>query len=122
MQLAKSMKSVYAMHALEVRRLLFSVQCTDDADIINISLGSLTDTEFMSEAVAAADLAGIFVVASAGNEGSSTVRFPAAYAPQGAMGISATDTTQGENRTSLMKRWAMNPMTSAGSTPKTRLP
>lgn len=63
------------------------------ADIINISLGSLTDTEFMSEAVAAADLAGIFVVASAGNEGSSTVRFPAAYAPQGAMGISATDTT-----------------------------
>ncbi len=49
------------------------------ADIINMSLGAPVDTQTLRNAVSAAYSAGTLIVASAGNEGTSTPFYPAAY-------------------------------------------
>ncbi len=58
------------------------------ADIINLSLGSPFFSQFDQETFDAVRSRGILVVASAGNESSSTPSYPAAY--NGVIGVSAT--------------------------------
>ena len=52
---------------------------SQSADIINMSLGAPVDSVTLKNAVTAAYNAGVLIVASAGNEGSSTLFYPAAY-------------------------------------------
>lgn len=61
---------------------------TNGMDVVNMSLGSASDSLSMHVAVAQAQNAGVIVVASAGNSGGS-VGFPAAYME--AIAVSATD-------------------------------
>jgi subtilisin family serine protease len=55
------------------------VQAATGARIINMSLGGPSDSPDMANAVTAASNAGALIIASAGNEGTSAPRFPAAY-------------------------------------------
>jgi subtilisin family serine protease len=50
------------------------------ADIINMSFGTLADAKVLSEAVSYARNKGVLLVASAGNDNTSTPQYPAAYA------------------------------------------
>lgn len=59
------------------------------ADIINISFGSRSQSDILSQAVAKAIDAGLVIVAAAGNSGSNFVYWPAA--DQGVIGVGATD-------------------------------
>lgn len=61
------------------------------AQIISISLGSDSDSTLVRNALAAADAAGVLVVAAAGNHGSDQVSYPAANA--GVLAVGATDAT-----------------------------
>lgn len=58
------------------RAVLWAVE--RDADVINMSLGAPSDLQAMRNALAAADQAGVIVVASAGNSGSTSEQYPAA--------------------------------------------
>lgn len=59
------------------------------AGVINLSLGSSADAQAMRDSVAAATAAGVILCAAAGNEGSETPSYPAAY--DGAISVAATD-------------------------------
>jgi subtilisin family serine protease len=50
-----------------------------NADVINMSFGTLDDTKILREAVIYARGKGVLLVASAGNNNSSTPQYPAAY-------------------------------------------
>jgi hypothetical protein len=52
----------------------------NNADVINMSFGTLNDTKVLSEAVTYARNRGVLLVASAGNDNTSTPQYPAAYA------------------------------------------
>ncbi|HEU0013486.1 MAG TPA: S8 family serine peptidase [Longimicrobium sp.] len=56
-----------------------TVQAPSAAQIINLSLGGPTDEPVLRSAVQAAAAAGSLIVAAAGNDGTSTVGYPAAY-------------------------------------------
>jgi thermitase len=58
------------------------------ADILNMSFGQNPDATLIREAIAYAQGKGVLMVAAAGNEGTSTRRYPAAY-PQ-VIGVAAT--------------------------------
>ncbi len=69
-------------------------KCIDEnADIINMSFGTTTDSEILHQAVKAAEDAGIPMVAAAGNRGESDkqVEYPAAYPEVLAVGATGTD-------------------------------
>ena len=59
------------------------------AKIINLSLGGARDSRTLSDAIDAAYAAGTIIVASAGNEGASSVSFPASH-PR-VIGVGAVD-------------------------------
>lgn len=59
------------------------------ARIINLSLGATTDSAIMREAITYAHDRGVIIVASAGNQGSSTPYYPAAY--EHVLAVGATD-------------------------------
>ncbi|HKW40892.1 MAG TPA: S8 family serine peptidase, partial [Gemmatimonadales bacterium] len=56
-----------------------TVQVTPGARIINLSLGGPGDDPTLHNAITSAANAGVLIVASAGNDGSPTPQFPAAY-------------------------------------------
>ncbi|GAA0449343.1 hypothetical protein Ade02nite_58290 [Paractinoplanes deccanensis] len=60
-----------------------------DADVINLSLGTPTDTQVVRDALAYAADHDVVVVASAGNDGQTSERFPAAVA--GAVAVAGSD-------------------------------
>ncbi|MFC7098366.1 S8 family serine peptidase [Halobaculum marinum] len=62
------------------------------ADVINLSLGGGGYTSTMKNAVSYADDNGALVVAAAGNDGTSSVSYPAAYSE--AMAVSAVDSNE----------------------------
>ncbi|WP_435063279.1 S8 family serine peptidase [Halobaculum sp. EA56] len=62
------------------------------ADVINLSLGGGGYTDTMKNAVSYADDNGALVVAAAGNDGSSSVSYPAAYAE--CVAVSAVDSNE----------------------------
>ncbi|WP_266078062.1 S8 family serine peptidase [Haladaptatus caseinilyticus] len=62
------------------------------ADIINMSLGGGGYTSTMKNAVSYADSNGVLVICAAGNDGSSSVSYPAAYSE--CMAISAVDSNE----------------------------
>lgn len=69
-------------------------KCIDEnADIINMSFGTTTDSEILHQAVKAAEDAGILMIAAAGNRGESDkqVEYPAAYPEVLAVGATGTD-------------------------------
>ncbi|HXF60812.1 MAG TPA: S8 family serine peptidase, partial [Caldilineaceae bacterium] len=49
------------------------------ADVINLSLGANSNSRILRDAIAAANEAGVVVVAAAGNSGAEQVQYPAAY-------------------------------------------
>lgn len=51
-----------------------------NADVINMSFGTLDDTKVLRDAIAYAQKQGVLLVASAGNDNTSTPQYPAAYA------------------------------------------
>ncbi len=59
------------------------------ASVINLSIGSYTESAVLSEAVAYAVNQGVAVIAAAGNDGSNAPSYPAAY--EGVVGVSALD-------------------------------
>ncbi|MBI2346301.1 MAG: S8 family serine peptidase [Deltaproteobacteria bacterium] len=61
------------------------------ADVINISAGAYAPSNLLHDALTAAEVAGIVVVAAAGNDATDTPMYPAAY-PE-AMAVTATDAT-----------------------------
>lgn len=61
------------------------------ARIVNLSLGGSSDSLTLKQAVSYAQNKGSIVVAAAGNNGSSTPSYPAAYA--GVLAVSASDST-----------------------------
>lgn len=66
--------------------------CIDnDIDIINMSFGTMNDSEILHNAVIAAKDAGILMVAAAGNKGSDSVAYPARY--KEVISVGSTDMT-----------------------------
>ncbi|MEU8820309.1 S8 family serine peptidase [Actinoplanes sp. NPDC048796] len=61
-----------------------------DADVINLSLGSATDTQVVRDAVAYAAAHDVVVIASAGNDGKTTPFYPAAV--PAAIAVAGSDT------------------------------
>lgn len=59
------------------------------ADVVNMSLGSYSDSEVLRRAVAYAESAGLVMVAAGGNDGIGAITYPAAY-PE-VIGVSAVD-------------------------------
>lgn len=59
------------------------------AQVINMSFGTLTDSKVLREAIDYARNAGVVLVASAGNNNTSAVQYPAAY--PGVIAVAATD-------------------------------
>lgn len=62
------------------------------ADVINMSLGSSSDSQVMADAVADAQAAGIVVVAATGNSGLDSIFYPARC--DGVIGVGATTNTE----------------------------
>jgi thermitase len=78
------------------------------AKIINVSLGSTAWSQVMADAVAYANLKGVLVVAAAGNSGSSTKNYPAAYAGVVSVGATAPGSdapSSWSNRNSATNVW-----------------
>src|SRR5436190_13270311 len=61
------------------------------ATVINMSFGTLTDSKVLKEAIDYAKASNIVLIASAGNNNTSTVQYPAAY--PGVIAVAATDLT-----------------------------
>lgn len=62
------------------------------ATVANISIGAAADSEILRRTMLDADAAGLLIVASAGNEGStSPARLPASLRTLGVLGVAATD-------------------------------
>lgn len=59
----------------------------DRCDIVNLSLGGGTDDPIVAEAIVDARQNGMLVVAASGNDGATSVRFPAAY--EGVVAVAA---------------------------------
>jgi subtilisin family serine protease len=59
------------------------------ATVINMSFGTLTDSKVLKEAIDYAKAANVTLVASAGNNNTSAVQYPAAYS--GVIAVAATD-------------------------------
>jgi subtilisin family serine protease len=59
-----------------------------NVDVINMSFGTHTDTGVLRDAIVYAQSRGVLLVASAGNDNSSTAQFPAAYS--GVITVAAT--------------------------------
>jgi subtilisin family serine protease len=59
------------------------------ATVINMSFGTLTDSKVLKEAIDYAKAANVTLVASAGNNNTSAVQYPAAY--PGVIAVAATD-------------------------------
>jgi len=64
------------------------------ADIINLSLGGDSDSQLLRDAVAYASGKGALVIAAAGNDGSSTLHYPAAIPAVLAVGASTAGDTR----------------------------
>jgi serine protease len=62
---------------------------TKTADVANLSLGGGSPSNVMTNAVQAARAAGLIIVAAAGNDGNSTLSYPASY--DGVISVAATD-------------------------------
>jgi len=60
-----------------------------NAQVINMSFGTLTDSKVIKEAIDYAKAAGVVLVASAGNNNTSEKQYPAAY--PGVLAVAATD-------------------------------
>jgi len=60
-----------------------------NADVINMSFGTLDDTKVLRDAVLYAQKRGVLLVASAGNDNSSIPQYPAGY--DGVVTVAATD-------------------------------
>jgi subtilisin family serine protease len=61
----------------------------EGASVINLSIGTYSDSAVLSEAVAYAVGQGVAVIAASGNDGSNAPTYPAAY--EGVAGVSALD-------------------------------
>ena len=61
----------------------------DGCQVINLSLGTVYDITAIRETVEDAVSAGIVVVAAVGNDGDTTLQYPAAY--PGVIGVGAVD-------------------------------
>lgn len=62
--------------------IIKGIYCAVDdyhCDVINLSLGTETDSQFLRDAVNHAVNSGTIVVAAVGNDGKSTINYPAAY-------------------------------------------
>ncbi len=71
------------------------VRAADDgAQIINLSLGGANSSQILQDAVDYATSRGVLVIAAAGNNGSSTVLYPAAYPNVVSVGALSPDGTQ----------------------------
>lgn len=70
---------------------------THGADVINLSLGSSTNSQVLADAIAAAQAADIIVVAATGNAGASSVFYPARL--PGVVAVGATGNTSTNART-----------------------
>jgi thermitase len=73
------------------------------AKIINLSLGGDTPSQLLEDAVNYADSLGSIVVASSGNEGASTLSYPAAY--PAAIAVGSTNQT---DQKSAFSNWGTN--------------
>ena len=62
---------------------------TKTADVANLSLGGGPPNNVMNNAVQAARAAGLIIIAAAGNDGDSTLSYPASY--EGVVSVAATD-------------------------------
>ncbi len=60
-----------------------------DCDILNMSFGFADYSDMLATVVSSAQKAGLLLVAAAGNDGTNTVSYPAAYA--GVIGVGAVD-------------------------------
>ncbi|XWX04574.1 S8 family serine peptidase [Aggregatilineales bacterium SYSU G02658] len=71
------------------------VRAADDgAQIINLSLGGANSSQILQDAVDYATSRGVLVIAAAGNNGSNTVLYPAAYPNVVSVGALSPDGTQ----------------------------
>jgi subtilisin family serine protease len=59
------------------------------AHVINLSLGSRTDSKVLSEAIAYAESLGAVIVSAAGNSGAASPVYPAAYATEYGIAVGA---------------------------------
>jgi len=90
------------------------VWATDNgADVINLSLGGTTQSSAMLNAVAWATNHNVVVVAAAGNDGTATTIYPAAYDNQGAIAVASTD--QNGNKSSFSNYGASVDVAAPGS-------
>ena len=67
----------------------FGVSPTKKADVANLSLGGGSPSNVMTNAVQDARAAGLIIIAAAGNDGNSTLSYPASY--DGVISVAATD-------------------------------
>lgn len=71
------------------RSIFYAIE--EGADVINISLGTAFQDDYVREAIEAATAAGIVVVASSGNDGCECIVYPARYPEVLAVGALDTD-------------------------------
>jgi len=67
----------------------FGLSPTKKADVANLSLGGGSPSNVMTNAVQDARAAGLIIIAAAGNDGDSTLSYPASY--DGVISVAATD-------------------------------
>ena len=60
------------------------------ADIINISLGTLAESQQLRAAIDEARAAGVLIIAAAGNDAADQARYPAGFSGPGAVSVAAT--------------------------------
>jgi subtilisin family serine protease len=75
------------------------------ADVINLSLGGAYTSLTLANAVSYAETHGVVVVAAAGNDGVSTLNYPAAY--DGVISVGAVDRTNSRYPWSNFGSWVM---------------
>ena len=66
------------------RSIFYAIE--QGADVINLSLGTLYEDDYVREAIEAATKAGIIVIAASGNDGCECILYPARYAEVIAVG------------------------------------
>lgn len=82
-----------------VRAVYYAVQ--EDADIINLSLGSPVESPALSEAIRFADSEGVFVTISTGNDDKDSLNFPSAIANTLDFVISVTSVDKNDRKSSF---------------------
>ncbi|HEY5160378.1 MAG TPA: S8 family serine peptidase [Gaiellaceae bacterium] len=75
------------------------------ADVINLSLGGTNTSQTLANAVSYAETHGVVVVAAAGNDGVSTLNYPAAY--DGVISVGAVDEGHSRYTWSNYGSWVM---------------